>query len=62
MASKNNVQSAPLGAPQAPFQSTRGRIPDPGVPHPSWRRTLGGGDAGAGRIVNAGDFWARLGI
>ena len=35
---------------------------DPGIPHPSWRQTITGSDQGAGQIVNAGDFWTRLGI
>jgi hypothetical protein len=35
---------------------------DPRIPHPSWRQTITGGDQGAGRVINARDFWARLGI
>jgi hypothetical protein len=38
------------------------RRTDPRIPHPSWRQTITGADQGAGRVVNAGDFWARLGI
>jgi hypothetical protein len=44
---------------------TRNRLrrpPDPPIPHPSWYPTITGVDQDAGRIVNAGDFWARLGI
>ena len=35
---------------------------DPGTPHPSWRHALAAADHGTGQIINAGEFWARLGI
>lgn len=43
-------------------QSVLRRAFDPRIPHPSWRQTITGGDQGAGRVINAGDFWTRLGI
>lgn len=49
-------RTRPLARPASP------RLADAGIPHPSWRETITGADRGAGRVINARDFWARLDI
>ena len=58
MASKINTLPSPLTTARAAL----GRRADPRTPHPSWRQTIAGTDQGADRVINARDFWARLGI
>ncbi|MBT2185867.1 hypothetical protein [Sphingobium nicotianae] len=44
-----------------PQQPRRGHLPP--LPHPSWRiGAVVPGGGGAGQIVQARDFWDRLGI
>lgn len=52
----------PTRSAQLPARPASRRHVDPRTPHPSWRHAITGADQGAGRVVTAIDFWARLGI